>query len=135
MNLEKLIDLNYLFDRYPDYGFSLPTKIFLILYFVISIIVAIKAGKRLRAKPGLIKKTYNSLENWGWTTGILGLLLYFFREANALYLGSRIWMLLLLVSTFIWLILIVKYYKKEIPKKEELKKEREEFSKYLPRQK
>ena len=135
MNLEKLINLNYLFDRYPDYGFSLPTKIFLILYFVISIIIAIKAGKRLNTNPGIMKRTYNSLENWGWTTGILGLLLFFFREVNAIYLGSRIWMLLLLISTIVWLILIVKYYKKEIPKKEELKKEREEFNKYLPRKK
>ena len=135
MNLEKLINLNYLFDRYPDYGFSLPTKIFLILYFVISIIIAIKAGKKLNTNPGIMKRTYNSLENWGWTTGVLGLLLFFFREVNAIYLGSRIWMLLLLIFTIIWLILIVKYYKKEIPKKEELKKERERFSKYLPRKK
>ena len=135
MNLEKLINLNYLFDRYPDYGFSLPTKIFLILYFVISIIIAIKAGKKLNTNPGIMKRTYNSLENWGWTTGVLGLLLFFFREVNAIYLGSRIWMLLLLIFTIIWLILIVKYYKKEIPKKEELKKEKEKFSKYLPRKK
>ena len=135
MDIEKLIDLNYLFDRYPDNGFSLQIKIFLILYFVISIIIAIKAGKKLNDKPGIMKKTYNSLENWGWTTGILGLSLFFFREVNAMYLGSRIWMLILLLSTFLWLLIIFRYYKKEIPKKEKLKKEREEFSKYLPRKK
>ena len=58
MDIEKLIDLNYLFDRYPDNGFSLQIKIFLILYFVISIIIAIKAGKKLNDKPGIMKKTY-----------------------------------------------------------------------------
>jgi len=32
-------------------------------------------------------------------------------------------------------LIIIKYYKKEIPKKKKIKKEKEEFSKYLPTKK
>jgi len=94
MNLEKLLDLNYLLDRYPAVGFSTSFKLFLLLFFITSIIIGIKSGKRLNNNPGIMKKVYNNLETWGWTTGILGLLLFFFREVNAIYLGSRVWMLI-----------------------------------------
>ena len=135
MNLEKLINLNYLFERYPIDGFSLPIKSFLIIIFIISIIIAIISGKKLKNNPGIMKKVYNKLQNWGWTTGLIGFLLFFFREVNTIYLGSRIWMIILLISSFIWLLTIFKYYKKEVPKRKIEKKEKEEFNKYLPKKK
>ena len=135
MNLEKLINLNYLFERYIIDGFSLPIKSFLIIIFIISIIIAIISGKKLKNNPGIMKKLYNKLQNWGWTTGLIGFLLFFFREVNTIYLGSRIWMIILLISSFIWILTIFKYYKKEIPKRKKNKKEKEAFNKYLPKQK
>ncbi len=135
MNLEKLINLNYLFERYIIDGFSLPIKFFLIIIFIISIIIAIISGKKLKNNPGIMKKLYNKLQNWGWTTGLIGFLLFFFREVNTIYLGSRIWMIILLISSFIWILTIFKYYKKEIPKRKKNKKEKEAFNKYLPKQK
>lgn len=135
MNLEKLIDLTYLLERYPRLGFSLPIKLFLIILFVGAIVIAIKAGKELKNNPGIMKNVYDRLQNWGWTTGLLGFLLFFFREVRTIYLGSRILMLILLISSFIWIFRIIRYYKKEIPKKKELKKERQEYGKYLPKRK
>ncbi len=135
MNLEKLINLSYLFDKYPRIGFSLPIKLILILLFISAIIIAIKAGKELKNNPGLMKKVYDRLQNWGWTTGLVGFLLFFFREVRTIYLSSRILIIILLISSFIWIFRIIRYYKKEIPKKKELKKEKQEYSKYLPKQK
>ncbi len=135
MDLTKLIDLSYLFNRFPPGGFSWPFRVFLLFLFFYCIILAVKAGKNIKITSGNFKKLWYKVQLWGWTTGFIGLLLFFFREVRAIYLSSRIWMFIWILVTIIWGLSIIKYLKKELPKKEEIKEKQEAFNKWLPKQK
>ena len=135
MNLEKLLDLTYLFERYPSDGFSLPVKIALLVIFILAIILAIYAHRKIKPSYGASKKLWRKLEAWGWTTGLMGLVFVYLREVQALYLSSRFWLLLFLLIIIIWLLFIFRYWKKGVPNKEEAAKQEKEFDKWLPKRK
>jgi len=135
MDLSKLLNWSYLLERYPIVGFSWTMRIILLIVFIGAIVIGIYAARKLTKSSGLFKKLWTKLQLWGWTIGLIGLALFFFREVRAIYLGARIWMLLWIIFAFIWLAFIIKYWKKEIPKKEEIKKTEEEFNRWLPKRK
>ena len=68
MDLQKLFDLDYLFDRFPDPGFSWPVRILLLAIFLGSIILAIYAGKKVSTKD-IRKKLWQKIQVWAWTNG------------------------------------------------------------------
>lgn len=135
MNLNKLFSLSYLFDRYPNTGFSWPVMIILLIIFIGALILAFYAGHKRKLSSGNFKKLWGKIQVWSWTAGLTGLLFVYLREVRALYLSSRFWLLLFLIIMIIWALLIAKYWKKEIPAKEERQKQSEEFNKWLPKKK
>lgn len=135
MNLEKLLDLSYLFYRLPPAGFSWAMRIFLLIIFVGALVVAIIATIKYNKKEAIIKNFWRKLQIWGWSTSLVGLLLFYIREVRAIYLSARAWMFLWLIIIFIWLIFIIVYWFKVIPKKKEAKQSQEEFNKWLPKKK
>lgn len=132
MDLNKLFDLNYLFQRYTFEGFSWPVKIALLIFFVGAIALAVLAYYKKKSSSGPVKKAWSRIILWGWTTGIVGLLMVFFREARTLYLGSRGYLLIFLLAIFIWLVWIIYKSKKEVPDKEAIEKRQNEYEKWLP---
>ncbi|MBT4209618.1 MAG: hypothetical protein HOE19_01745 [Candidatus Komeilibacteria bacterium] len=134
MNLEKLFDLAYMFNRFPPAGFSWPIRIALFIVFIGSIILAIYAQKKINEK-GLSKKLWQKIQVWGWTNGLVGLVFMSFRETRALYLSARGWFLIFIIIMIIWLVFIIKFAKTKIPNKEEREKKEQEFDKWLPKQK
>ena len=128
MNLEKLFDLSYLFNRFPQAGFSWPLRIALLVLFIGSIILAIYAEKKINEK-GLSKKLWQKIQVWGWTNGLVGLLFVFFREVRTLYLSSRGWLLIFIIIMIIWMAFIIKFAKTKIPNKEEQARKEKEFDK------
>ena len=134
MNLEKLFDLAYMFNRFPPAGFSWPIRIALLLIFVGSIILALYAQKKINEK-GLSKKLWQKIQVWGWTNGLVGLLFVFFREVKTIYLGSRGWLLIFIIIMLIWLAFIIKFAKTKIPNKEAQDKKKQEVDKWLPKRK
>jgi hypothetical protein len=56
----------------------------------------------------------------------------FLKQQRAAYLGMRVWLMLWLLVCFIWLLFIIKYIVKEVPRIKEERLARKEFDKYLP---
>ncbi|MCD4760454.1 hypothetical protein K8R42_01000 [bacterium] len=135
MNLNKLLDLSYLLQRYPQDSFSWPMRITLLIIFIGAILISIYSHKKIKGSPGVLKIVWQKLQAWGWTSGLIGLLLMSFRETQALYLSARLWLLLFLFIVFIWLIFIIIYWKRKIPGREQRIKEEAEFNKWLPKRK
>lgn len=135
MNLEQLIHWSYLWQRYTPIGFSWPVRIALLILFVGGIILAILFNRKIKTSQGPVKTLAKKIRAWGFTTGIIGLLLVTFREVQTIYLASRLLLLLWLVVTFVWLINIIIYWRKDLPKKQANLKEQAEFNKWLPQNK
>lgn len=134
MNLMKLFDWHYLVAPYALTGFSWPMRIFLLILFFGSLVAALWATNQIKHAEGP-KSPWKKLQLWGFSTGLLGLLLMFFREVRAVYLGSRIWLLLWLIVVIIWLGFILYYWKIKLPLKIKDQKEKAEFEKWLPKKK
>ena len=133
MDLAKLFSLSYLFERYPEAGFSWPLRIALLALFIGALAVAIY-GQKIKPE-GPIKKFWQKMVAWGWTSSLVGLLLMVFRETRAMYLSSRFWLGLWIIIVLIWLVFNLLYLKKKVPAKEELIKKKEEFDRWLPKRK
>lgn len=135
MDLTKLFHWSYLFSRFPAAGFSWPMRIILLVIFIGSIVLAVLAQLKHKKAHGLIKNVWYKLQLWGWTTGIVGLSLFYFREVRAIYISARGWLLLFLLLELIWMVFIIRYWKTKIPQKEEMIKKQKEFDKWLPKRK
>ena len=134
MDLTKLFSLSYLFERLPSDGFSWTFRISLLILFVGAIVLAIFAQKKAK-NSGPIKKFWQKMIVWGWTTGSIGLLLMLFREVRAIYLSARFWIFIWIFIMIIWLLLNIIYRHLKVPAKEELIKQQKEFDRYLPKKK
>ncbi len=135
MNLTKFLHWSYLWQRYAPLGFSWPIRIVLLVIFLGAIILAILCYRKIKNSQGPKKTLLKKIRAWGFTTGIIGLLLVFFREVQAIYLASRLLLLAWLIIIFIWLITIIIYWRKDLPKKQAAIAAKEEFNKWLPQNK
>jgi len=135
MNLTKLFDWTYLTHRYVAAGFSWPVRIILLVIFIGALIVAISATAKLKNQTGVKRQALIKLQIWGWSTGLVGLLLMVFREVRTLYLGSRLYLLLWLIIIFIWLGFVLHHRFIQMPKKMRDLKDQAEFDKWLPKKK
>lgn len=134
MDFQKLLDLNYLFSPYTYGGFSWTFRIILLVFFAGSLIWAFWAGIKQSKNIGLYKKGWRRWQLWGHFNGWIGFLLLIFRESGAVYLGSRIWMLLWLAGALIWALLIIKYWRFTVPTQAQEIRRKEEFNKWLPKE-
>ena len=73
MNLDKLFDASYMFERFPTAGFSWPIRIVLLIIFIASIILALYANKQI-IKKGPHRRLWRKIQVWSWTNGLVGLL-------------------------------------------------------------
>lgn len=135
MDFSKLFNLEYLFLPRNYEGFSLPFLIGLLAFFGLSIVWAIWSGMKKNKAGAVYKRAWGKWQIWGWTNGITGLLLVGFREANAIYLGSRIWLFLWLLIALIWLLTIIKFMIKDLPAQRKEREKEKEFQKWLPNSK
>lgn len=128
-----ILKFSYWFDVRPLFFTPI---IFWILFgvFVLAVLVGVLASIIIsKNKPDKLKKRiWVKISRWGYTAGLVGLLLIFLKQQRTPYLGMRIWTLLWLVASFIWLIFILKYILIKVPKIRREQKQKEEFEKYLP---
>lgn|SRR3989344_5897790 len=134
MDFSKLLDLNYLFAPQTDGGFSWAFRLVLAALVLFSLAGASYAGIKQRKNIGLYKKGWQRWQIWGWANALLVLLLASFRETGAVYLGSRIWLLLWLVFSLCWAITILNYWRATVPTQAEEIRKREDFNKWLPKE-
>ena len=135
MNLSKFLHWSYLWQPYAPIGFSWPMRILLLVLFVGSIILAIWSHRQIKNLQGPKKTLAKKIRAWGISTGLVGLILVFFREVQALYLGSRLFLLGWILFMLAWLITIIIYWRKDLPQKQAAIKAQAEFNKWLPQSK
>jgi len=134
--MEKILDPSYLFNLVPGAPNLFIWKIFIgiaIASIIIGIIATVLA--RRTRKDNLRFKPWYRLSIWGYVSGLLILVLAFFRFQNAFFLGMRLWIFTWLLGMLIWLGFIIKYWIKDLPKKIQARKEDALFKQYLPRKK
>lgn len=135
MNVEKFFHWSYLWQRYTPIGFSWPMRILLLVFFVGTICLAVWFHRKIKNSQGPKKTLAKKIRAWGFSTGIMGLLLLFFRETQAAYLASRLLLLAWLIIIAVWLITILIYWLKDLPKKQAALAAQAEFNKWLPQNK
>ncbi|MFA5127021.1 MAG: hypothetical protein WC465_03420 [Patescibacteria group bacterium] len=135
MDLTKLTHWSYLFQIYTYEQLSWPTLIGLLVIFVGSIVLAIYSHKKVKNSSGVMKVVWQKLTAWGWSTGLVGLLLVSFRAATAMYLSARLWLLLWLLIILVWLGYILFYRLSIVPKKQAEREKNIEYNKWLPKPK
>ncbi len=135
MNLAKLFDWSYLTHRYAVENLSWWTLSILIIIFGGALIAAILVTIKLRDKNVIARKFLTKIQIWGFSSGIVGAFFIFFRQVRALYLSSRIWLLVWLIVVLVWLAFLIYEWKVVLPKKKQDQKSQEEFTKWLPKKK
>jgi len=125
--------LSFWFDVIPD-PYTLPVFWVLIGVFALTVILGLAALfflKKYRENK-LAKKVWSKFMSWGYTVGLVGLLLVFFKQQRAPYFGMRIIMGIWLLVVLVWLGFILKFWLLEAPKIKKEKQAKEQLRKYLP---
>ncbi len=131
--MDKFLQLSFWFDTYPS-PFS-PVIFWICLglfaFGLALAIVSLVLQKKFRADK-ITFTVYEKLKNFGFGFGSVGLILTFFKQQQAIYLGMRIWLALWLLASLLWLGLVLKYLLFKAPALRLEKKKKEELRKYLP---
>lgn len=136
IDLTKLIDLSYLFEKRPN-----PESAMLFGLAIIAGLMIIGSGitwiayVRKERTLSLYRSIRERLVRWLFTGGFVTLILIFFRFEGIPYFGSRAWLFLWGVVLAIWSVTILIYILKKFPKERSLYQEQVERSRYLPKSK
>jgi hypothetical protein len=131
MNLKNLL--------YTSYWFSSPEivsgTIFSAWVFVLTTLIGVGVVLLL-VRSGTTEKLLRSLlQRWSaflFTIGLVGLLLFIFRQQSAFVLNWRVWNFILVASCFPWFIRLTYYSLKRYPQIKTENAARELKNKYLP---
>ena len=130
--------LNYFFN--PQHLFNLRPQamepraiIILAICFALVIIAGILAQiMSKKIKDGLKVKAYRRIYHAGLVMGIIGFGYLFFAWQGVTLLSARFIILIWLAALIIWLIYIIKYLIKDVPKTRSEIEEKRKFEKYIP---
>jgi cell division protein FtsW (lipid II flippase) len=115
---------------------SLPTAGILALGFVILLIIGVICLRRASQNENRHRgRGEQKLGGWFITWAVIGLVWVFMAYERINFFGAWFWTLVMIVLAFLWLALIMRYWKKVVPSMETLRRERAEFEKYLPKKK
>jgi hypothetical protein len=130
INFKNLISVNRIFEVKPssegDYLYL--SYFFLFLIIAGTVVYFIPDKSRKIFKKLLIKLTY-----FLFFVGTIGLILIALRWQGVAYAGSRFVMYSFGLISLYWLLNIIVYRYKVLPKESQAKKEKEKFEKYLPK--
>ena len=130
---KKFFNTGYIFEKTPAPDTDYLYLIFLFGFLIIAAFAAWFGYGRLKKKLPIFEKMQTRVFNLFFYTGITGLLLIFFRWQEITYLGSRFFMLILLVVFIIWGSWVIYFSLKILPKARKEFEARQKFEKYLPR--
>ncbi|MDP3995364.1 MAG: hypothetical protein Q8P78_01995, partial [bacterium] len=85
------------------------------------------------AKKGdrFTQKSAAKFNAFAWTMGLLGIILYGFRQINVLYLSAPVLILVWGIVVVIWLILVLNYHFRVAPKRRETVRKESQKRVYL----
>lgn len=129
---QKFLNPDYIFEKTPPADSS---YIYLAILFGLMTVLAGVSwfiyGRKKKRLP-LYRHLQTKVFNLFFYTGLSGLVLVFFRWQQITYLGSRFFMLVLVIVTISWAILILMYRLRTFPKLIKEYEQKQKFDKYLP---
>ena len=129
INFNKLLVKSYILETTPP---AVGLYKYLAIAFGIFILTAFILIVKSKNKEEIWKSLYAKIINLLIFSGAFGLMLIFFRFEGIPYLGSRLFLLVLLLGLIIWSATIIWYRFKILPKKIKEYQKRKAFEKYLP---
>ncbi|KKQ18059.1 MAG: hypothetical protein US31_C0011G0041 [Berkelbacteria bacterium GW2011_GWA1_36_9] len=129
INFNKLLAKSYILETTPS---AVGLYRYLAIAFGIFILTAFILIVKSKNKEEIWKSLYAKIINLLIFSGAFGLMLIFFRFEGIPYLGSRLFLLVLLLGLIIWSATIIWYRFKILPKKIKEYQKRKAFEKYLP---
>ena len=132
INPKKLFEPSYIFEKTPSANSDyLYLAIVFGLFIVLAIVFWFIYGKKKKNLP-VLSSLQGRFFNIFFYTGISGLVLIFFRFQQIPYLGSRLFLLILILVFIIWSIYLLYFYFKILPQKISKFREEQIYNKYLP---
>ena len=130
----RLFELSFWFDARP-LPFNQASYYIIGAIFLLGIALGIISQyfKKKYQNDYLIVKIWQKLLSFGYSFAIVGFLLTFLKQQRIIYLGMRIWLVLWLLASLIWLFFILKYILVEVPGIKKKKQEKAELNKYIPK--
>lgn len=99
---------------------------------VLIIFFAVILSKLAKNKDLFAKKTAQKFSSFAWTMGLIGIILYTFRQINVLYLSAPVFVLIWGVALVVWLFFIIRYRIFIVPKRRKTLFEQGKKREYIP---
>ncbi len=134
LNFARLLDLRFWFTLRPS-PIGEKTALILLIGFAALVVAAVVLNFLVKTKkqnPPLIK-LFKKISKMLYTMAFLGIVFLFFSYEQIYFLGSHFWFLLWLAGLIVWVVFIVLYAVKKMPKESDDLKKKQRFLKYLPR--
>ncbi|PJA45094.1 hypothetical protein CO174_04635 [Candidatus Uhrbacteria bacterium CG_4_9_14_3_um_filter_50_9] len=136
--------MNFLILLNPNYWFTIEAPLVtglmgnvlfgvFALCFLLGIVTRVVASNR--TKDLYVQKLGQRAGTLFVTMGLLGVVLFFFSYERIQFFGGRFWYPLWLVGLIVWLLVLVRYARRDIPAMRERDMNRKSVSKYLPAKK
>ena len=108
----------------------------LLAFFTLLFLAGILSGIVFKAKKEffILRFAVKYLKGWFLWAGATGYLWIFFTYERAVFLSSRFWILVWLLSFGLWLVFIIKKIR-QLPGKEKESQQKAQFDKYIPKKK
>lgn len=130
-SIKNLLSMHYWFSYVePLNPLSLWILIILFVLFIVAAIVLSKLSKMDKFDKPMRKGLKKIVSCLSWM-GITGLILVFFRYEMASYFSRRFLLGMLFVGLVVWVVNIVLYFKKDVPKVRKVMEEQQRMKKYL----
>lgn len=111
-----LLSPDYLFNK--NHGPFTSDLAGVFLWFNVALIVFVVLVKWFAKKGDIFaKKSASKFSSLGWTMGLIGIILYGFRQINVLYLSAPVFILIWAIIVIVWLILALNYQFRTAPKR------------------
>ena len=133
-DFQPLITLSFWFDRRPPIMEEFFSQLFFYTFgalVVLALIITVIVKKKKKEDPW-VAKGFQKISSWCLTMGIFGLVIFFFSYERIPLLSMRIWFVVWLIAAIVWLVFIIKFFIKVIPREKAKIKEQEKKKQYLP---
>ena len=136
MEFTKIFSLSHWFTFNPA-SVGGVTGQFIFGFFAIVFVSGIIAGvmSQHRVEDRYQKILFNKVATMLITMGLLGVGLFFFSYEHVFFLGARFWYPVWLLGAIVWIVFIIRFFRKRIPVMVKRDLSRKEEKKYLPTRK
>lgn len=127
------LTVQYWVSYYPEAFQPLAAKI-VFSWFVLALVAGLLLRHlATRQKDRFVRKLKFRVYYLLVTYAVIGMFFFLATQQLVPIFGARIWFAILDLVAIVWLVIIVKNYKKTVPELRQKAKERKEFEKYIPK--